>query len=273
MKTFFVLLSLSLIILAFVPGFAPAFAQEAGQLTSEQKAFHALNRLAYGPRPGETEALAASGDSGIEKWINEQLHPEEISNAGVEAQLKAFSSLSMSIAEIHEAFPRPTKDEKAGFQFNKMTAPRRILFDLISQKLIRSVESKRQLEEVLVDFWFNHFNVDFMKGQVKWYLTSYERDTIRPRVFGKFRDLLGAVAKSPAMLFYLDNFQSVRDGLTRKGKPGKKFGLNENYGRELLELHTLGVDGGYSQNDVRETARAFTGWDYSGTEEGNVVLL
>ena len=252
---------------------SPSYSSES-PTELHQKAFHLLNRLSYGPRPGELEALIQSGDAGMEKWIQAQLHPESISDSDVETQLKKLSSLTMTIPELRKAFPKADKKNKKGLSEEKEKEsaedtrmhPRRILMELIFQKIIRAAESKRQLQEVLEDFWFNHFNVDFNKGQVKWLLTSYERDTIRPHIFGKFRDLLGAVAKSPAMLFYLDNFKSVRDGMTRpdflngvEGVP-KVMGLNENYGRELLELHTLGVDGGYTQNDVRESARALTGW-------------
>ena len=132
--------------------------------------------------------------------------------------------------------------------------------DLSEGKLLRAVYSNRQLDEVLADFWFNHFNVYLDKGADRYLVTEYERDVIRPRVLGKFRDLLEATAKSPAMLFYLDNWQSVGpDAPQARGKKGAR-GLNENYGRELLELHTLGVDGGYTQADVTEAARCFTGW-------------
>jgi uncharacterized protein (DUF1800 family) len=158
-----------------------------------------------------------------------------------------------------------------------------VLSELSEQKILRAVYSERQLQEVLTDFWFNHFNVDARKGQTRFMLTEYERDAIRPHVLGRFRDLLEATAKSPAMLFYLDNWMSAdpngphvdqqlrprRPG--RRGMPappmpgpaaqqGMRRGLNENYGRELMELHTLGVDGGYTQKDVTEVARAFTGW-------------
>jgi len=135
--------------------------------------------------------------------------------------------------------------------------------DLMESKLLRAVYSNRQLSEVLDDFWFNHFNVFLDKGADRYLITEYERDVIRPHVLGKFRELLEATAKSPAMLFYLDNWQSVgphapqpRGDAAKKGRRG----LNENYGRELLELHTLGVDGGYTQKDVTEVARCFTGW-------------
>jgi uncharacterized protein (DUF1800 family) len=128
--------------------------------------------------------------------------------------------------------------------------------DLAEAKLLRAVYSDRQLEEVLTDFWYNHFNVFLDKGADRYMVTSYERDVIRPHVLGHFRDLLLATAQSPAMLFYLDNWQSKGPG----PNPKTKQGLNENYGRELMELHTLGVDGGYTQQDVTEVARCFTGW-------------
>jgi uncharacterized protein (DUF1800 family) len=131
--------------------------------------------------------------------------------------------------------------------------------DLFSGKMLRAVYSNRQLEEVLVDFWFNHFNVFLDKGADRYLITEYERDVIRPHVLGKFKDLLEATAKSPAMLFYLDNWQSVGAN-TPVPRNRPRRGLNENYGRELLELHTLGVDGGYTQKDVTEAARCFTGW-------------
>jgi uncharacterized protein (DUF1800 family) len=140
--------------------------------------------------------------------------------------------------------------------------------DLAEGKLLRAIYSNRQLEEVLTDFWFNHFNVYLDKGADHFLVTAYERDVIRPHVLGKFRDLLEATAKSPAMLFYLDNWQSR--GTSAPPGRGKRAatGLNENYGRELMELHTLGVDGGYTQHDVTEVARCFTGWTIDRPGEG-----
>jgi uncharacterized protein (DUF1800 family) len=166
--------------------------------------------------------------------------------------------------------------------------------ELSEQKVLRAVYSERQLQEVLTDFWFNHFNVDARKGRDRFLITPYERDAIRPHVLGRFRDLLGATAKSPAMLFYLDNWLSadpngphaivspprlargpfggrvVVPGRVRQPAQGPNApkGLNENYGRELLELHTLGVDGGYTQKDVTEVARAFTGWTIEPARQG-----
>jgi uncharacterized protein (DUF1800 family) len=142
--------------------------------------------------------------------------------------------------------------------------------DLAEAKLLRAIYSDRQLEEVLSDFWFNHFNIYLDKGADRYLVTEYERDVIRPRVLGKFRDLLEATAKSPAMLFYLDNWQSVGPNAPQPRGQGNKArrGLNENYGRELLELHTLGVDGGYTQKDVTEVARCFTGWTINQPQRG-----
>ena len=130
--------------------------------------------------------------------------------------------------------------------------------DLVEAKLYRAVYSNRQLQEVLADFWFNHFNVFLDKGVDHYLVTSYERDVIHPHAFSKFEDLLRATAQSPAMLFYLDNWESA--GPAAPAGRRQKRGLNENYGRELLELHTMGVDGGYTQKDVTEVARCFTGW-------------
>ena len=141
--------------------------------------------------------------------------------------------------------------------------------DLMANKFLRASYSNRQLEEVLTDFWFNHFNVDIDKGADRYMVTSYERDAIRPHVLGKFKELLVATAESPAMLFYLDNWQSTGpDAPGGRGPKAKKQGLNENYGRELMELHTLGVDGGYTQQDVTEVARCFTGWSIRNPQQG-----
>jgi uncharacterized protein (DUF1800 family) len=145
-----------------------------------------------------------------------------------------------------------------------------VMSDLCEAKILRAVYSEDQLQELLVDFWFNHFNVYMDKGADRYLVSSYERDAIRPYVFGKFYDLLLATAKSPAMMFYLDNWQSVspRQVAMRPAGKGAKRGLNENYGRELLELHTLGVDGGYTQKDVVEVARCFTGWTIANPRKG-----
>jgi uncharacterized protein (DUF1800 family) len=141
-------------------------------------------------------------------------------------------------------------------------APQQVLaHDLWEGKLYRAIYGEKQLDEVLADFWFNHFNIYLDKGADRVMVTSYERDAIRPYVLGNFRQMLEATAKSPAMLWYLDNWQSVSPDTNPRRNTGKRTrGLNENYARELLELHTLGVDGGYTQKDIIEVARCFTGW-------------
>jgi len=146
--------------------------------------------------------------------------------------------------------------------------------DLMESKILRAVYSSRQLDEVLADFWFNHFNVFLDKGADRYLITEYDQAAIRPHVLGKFRDLLEATAKSPAMLFFLDNWQSVGANVPLpRGPNAVRRGLNENYGRELLELHTLGVDGGYTQKDVTEVARCFTGWSINRPQLGGSFLF
>jgi uncharacterized protein (DUF1800 family) len=159
------------------------------------------------------------------------------------------------------------------YQQNGLQQPQRIIGELQASRILRAVYSERQLQEVMVDFWTNHFNVFANKGADRWLLPAYDRDTIRPNAMGKFSKLLLATAQSPAMLFYLDNFQSVSPDANRGGGGLRRLlnpqapqqqqprrGINENYARELMELHTLGVDGGYTQKDVQEVARCFTGW-------------
>ena len=164
--------------------------------------------------------------------------------------------------------------------------PQQVVVEELTQaKILREIYSERQLDEVMTDFWFNHFNVFINKGADRYLLTSYERDAIRPHLLGKFEDLLVATAKSPAMMFYLDNWLSVGPdsdialginphqrgyghGPRRPGKAKQASGLNENYGRELMELHTLSVNGGYSQKDVTEVAKVFTGWTLDQPKKG-----
>jgi uncharacterized protein (DUF1800 family) len=218
--------------------------------------------------------------SGVDRWIAEQLEPASIDDHEMEAKLENLKSLHMSSTELHAMYPKANKkaQAEAAAQGASMAPamdeqkPKEIEKELAAHRIVRAVESKRQLAEVLLDFWFNHFNVYGDKGQDKWLVISYERDAIRPHIFGHFRELLEATAKHPAMLFYLDNWLSVAAEPAPAAPPatgsGKRSsGLNENYARELLELHTLGVDGGYSQDDVRETARAFTGWSISHPNE------
>ena len=237
-------------------------------ISEPQKLVHVLDRLTFGARPGDLERLRRKG---IERFIEEQLHPERIPDAKSDAALAAFPTLRMTSYQLQQAYP----NAKAGMPV--MKPPREIIDQLSAAKIERAVLSERQLQEIMVDFWFNHFNVYALKNQDKWLVTSYERDVIRPRALGRFRDLLGAVAHSPAMLVYLDNYQSTIDAryapigaredisemesrMAANGNGRRKLGLNENYARELMELHTLGVDGGYTQKDVTELARILTGW-------------
>jgi uncharacterized protein (DUF1800 family) len=218
---------------------------------------HALNRLTYGPRPGDVDRVRQIG---LSAWIDAQL----ASRVGDSALARRLPALPERPAEF------ASQQEARRFGRQSVQA-------LAAAKLVRAVHSERQLEEVLVDFWFNHFNVFAGKGRTGLYVPEYERDAIRPHVLGRFRDLLGATAKSPAMLFYLDNWLSAdpdaaERAATSQRRAGRvlptrqtaanqrRRGLNENYARELLELHTLGVDGGYTQDDIIDVARAFTGW-------------
>jgi len=267
---------------------------------------HALNRITFGPRDGDVERVQSIG---LQKYIEQQLHPERIADSGMAPRLDGLKSITMSTREISQTFEAPVLEARraqkqeakadADPDAPKMPSPvqqraNSVLVELGEQKILRAVYSERQLQEVLTDFWFNHFNVDARKGRDRFMLTEYEREVIRPHVLGSFRDLLGATAKSPAMLFYLDNWMSVdpngphpvqtppryvrgpfggrmvvpgtpRQPADKKNAPK---GLNENYGRELLELHTLGVDGGYTQKDVTEVARAFTGWTIENPRQG-----
>ena len=267
---------------------------------------HLLNRISYGPRPADLERVRQRG---IQAYIEEQLHPERIADEGVQARLAGMTTLTLSTSELLERYQQPALQARRQRQQAaansasgsaperpmrdpNMQPPNQPLVELSEQKLLRAIYSDRQLEQVLTDFWFNHFNVDARKGPVRFMLTEYEREAIRPHVLGRFRDLLGATAKSPAMLFYLDNWMSAGNDASRtqraqraqrpqrQGQPlgpqqplgplrplppappanAVRRGLNENYARELMELHTLGVDGGYTQKDVAEVARAFTGW-------------
>ncbi|HEY7213207.1 MAG TPA: DUF1800 domain-containing protein [Thermoanaerobaculia bacterium] len=301
--------------------------KEAG-LSERQAAAHLLNRFAFGPRPGEVDAVVKMG---LDRWFERQL-AANLPDGRVDEDLRALPALRLSTREIAERYPPPgmvlyeareagvlpadvgrkdLKDQDRAALKDKVMAYAReqgyrsqkeLLGQLMTQKLLRAVESENQLAEVMTDFWFNHFNVSLTDKKARTFLLPYERDAIRPHALGRFRDLLEATAKSPAMLLYLDNAQSsaadgspttmakeigrsprqraFMEGRGRGGFGGRRFGsfadrdpqmeqperrmrprgVNENYARELMELHTLGVDGGYTQQDVVEVARAFTGW-------------
>ncbi|HWN43359.1 MAG TPA: DUF1800 domain-containing protein [Thermoanaerobaculia bacterium] len=252
--------------------------KEAG-LSEREAAAHLLNRFAYGPRPGEVEAVVKMG---LDRWLERQL-AADLPDRELDRRLDRLPALEMSASEIARTYPRPgmlraeasragvipedTEDKKerrgAVMQWAEergYRSQRELAGQLMAQKLWRAVESENQLAEVMTDFWFNHFNVSMTDNQSRGHLLSYERDAIRPNALGKVRDLLGATAKHPAMLLYLDNARS-----------NARRGLNENYARELLELHTLGVDGGYTQRDIVEVARAFTGWTV-GVRDGGFLF-
>ena len=286
---------------------------------------HVLNRIGFGPAPGDIERVRTIG---LDKYIDQQLRPESLADERMTSRLTGLDTLTRSSRELAEDYfmpaqmerrrtqqqtasqpaetPTDKRDTRTPAQVELMQGERRVFTDLAQQKILRAVYSDRQLNEVMVDFWFNHFNVFAGKGQTRNYLTEYERDALRPHVLGKFRDLLGATAQSPAMLFYLDNWQSAapegaptsasNDRRNERVNPRRPFGrpgqidmpprrrtvadlpqgaqnrrprgLNENYARELMELHTLGVDGGYTQKDVQEVARAFTGWTIANPRQG-----
>jgi len=237
----------------------------------DRRIMHALSRLTYGARPGDVERVRAMG---LSVWIDRQLRPATIDDSATERTLTELTTLRMPISEALREFPRPNPKLQAMIANGEMSRqemlerypiekrPARIATELQAAKVVRAVTSERQLEEVMVDFWFNHFNVFAGKGDVRWYVSSYERDAIRPYALGRFPDLVRATAYHPAMLFYLDNWLSAKPDFIVPVGPnrGRRAGLNENYARELMELHTLGVDGGYTQKDVTEVARAFTGW-------------
>jgi uncharacterized protein (DUF1800 family) len=251
-------------------------------LNLHEKVAHLLDRLAFGGRPGEAEKLERGGQPALQKWIDAQLDPEKVPDSDLEQKLAGLRAPSMTPDQLLVTYKRPEEIavsmgiKKEDFQKNEdlkkeirkkigeENLPDEIFREMASQRILRAVESRRQLQEVLADFWLNHFNIDISKGEERWLLPEFERDVIRKHLFGKFSELLEGAAHSPAMLFYLDNqaSQSAIDysNPKRGPVPRKNGGLNENYAREILELHTLGVDGGYQQSDVTELARILTGW-------------
>ena len=319
-------------------GRVPAGEAGPARLTEDQKAIHVLNRLGFGARPGDVAKVKAMG---IRNYIEQQLDPGKISDSLAEKKVAGLEIFNMSTAEVFAKYPsgaallrnldaaknRPGAAMPAAANADLSEADRkerqqrlqelykkydlrpagRLQPQITANRVLRAVYSERQLQEVMVDFWQNHFNVFAGKGAVRWYIPSYERDVLRKNAMGNFRDLLVGTAKHPAMLFFLDNFESTapqpaapprplnriqqamrdgtftpqmrerlkeRQGITddeidkriarlRNARPMPNRparGLNENYARELMELHTMGVDSGYTQKDIVEVARAFTGW-------------
>lgn len=335
------------------------------KLTEDQKVAHVLNRLGFGARPGDVARVKALG---LQKYIDQQLEPASIDDAAAEARVKNLEVFELSTSELFAKYPNPGAllqmlerggRQQAAQNADEMTDADRqarqrklreyyqkydlrpantILPQITTNRVLRAVYSERQLQEVMVDFWQNHFNVFAGKAAVRWYIPSYERDVLRKNALGNFKDLVVGTAKHPAMLFYLDNFESVspnaqtpgqgrgaqrlqqfmrnggqltpqmRDRIRQQtgatdaqidqrmrdmrsdpqaGQQRQRRGINENYARELMELHTLGVDGGYSQKDIVEVAKCFTGWtiadprgyrraaanDINGTENRQIARL
>lgn len=218
----------------------------------------ALSRVAFGPRPGDVERVQSMG---VDVFIEEQLHPESIDDSSLEQQLDEHCpTLHMGAGELAAEYPPVVPGAKESPQqrieellaqlglSRELPGPAEVVAQLQEATLLRAIYSRRQLFETLVDFWSNHLNIFILKNQDRWLKTVDDREVIRRYALGNFHDLLLASATSPAMLEYLDNRQNV------KGIP------NENYAREVMELHTLGVDGGYTQKDVQELARCLTGW-------------
>src|SRR5438309_4313657 len=284
------------------------------ELPADQQIIQALNRLTFGARPGDAQKVRAIG---LDNWIDQQLHPGKINDDALNLFASRYSALNQDQNDLLRQYAQQQQERRVvkrdrADSTKGMTADdsamlmqlrqqensrRQIVTQLQSSRVARAVASERQLKEVMTDFWENHFNIYAQKGGPEpYYLTDFDQNVIRPHALGKFRDLLEAVAKSPAMLFYLDNARSMADstrptlagegrrmrdaGSGRRGmgqirmqqrqpqQQRQRQGLNENYGRELLELHTLGVDGGYTQQDVINVARAFTGWTIQPPAQG-----
>jgi uncharacterized protein (DUF1800 family) len=299
------------------------FAYKSAGLTERQAAAHLLSRFTYGATPGQIDAVVKMG---LEDWFKHQL-TADLPEDSLNKRLTPYDILTFTNEDIINTFPdRGTvlrnaardgfvskdslyvaKDKRAFnaqiqlyMQSKRYRPEQEVNLQFESQKILRATYANNQLQEVLTDFWFNHFNVSFAKNGPGKYIPAYERDVIRPHVFGRFDELLLATAKSPAMLYYLDNFNSVGPPPERKAIPApapvntdqmmlmdmsdsarKKLltpppvvrrnvsGLNENYAREVMELHTLGVDGGYTQSDVTQAARLLTGWTMFPTGEAS----
>jgi uncharacterized protein (DUF1800 family) len=234
--------------------------KQAISLNSDVEILHILNRLSFGPIPGQIEEVKAKG---IEVYIQTQLAPESISESSLlESHLAKLETISKSPVELFQQYSFPAQVQKGERlteekQEKLKKARKKVRQEAIEAHLARAIASNRQLQEVMVDFWFNHFNVYDKKDVTDLWVADYENE-IRSHVLGKFRDLLAVTAHHPAMLWYLDNRLN-----TDPNSPAAKGifdGLNENYARELMELHTLGVDGGYTQADVIALAKILTGW-------------
>lgn len=294
--------------------FSARFPYKKSGLTERQAAAHLLSRFTYGATPNQVDAVVKMG---LEKWFNQQLDAS-LPDDSLNQLLNNYDALKLTNTQIVNIYPKggqtvrmavkdgfinkdsvnktdrkEYKEQLAAYMKQKGLKPEQELFrQFINQKILRAAYTQNQLQEVLTDFWFNHFNVSITKNDCAQFIPAYERDVIRPNALGKFDELLLATAKSPAMLYFLDNFSSsgtntnnqaakaklqlrfanqqtgdMQDSASRKTQTINKIklvkkasGLNENYAREVMELHTLGVDGGYTQQDVTQAAQVLTGW-------------
>jgi uncharacterized protein (DUF1800 family) len=296
------LVGLAVVPLSLATGQVPA-------LTPRDSAYHVLTRLAYGPRPGEVERVAQQG---VMAWINRQLSPGDIDDARLAEHERHFQILAYDRGDLARLYfdaqraRRERQQKAAADTLSDSVGPaerqgRQLAAQFAELAVTRATLSERQLYEVMADFWVNHFNIFLGKGADRFLTPEYVEQVIRPRALGKFEDLLIATARSPAMLFYLDNWESVvpgavppaalrlsarpffgrrpplfgtapdpatMDSMRRQAQQRMPQGINENYARELLELHTLGVDGGYTQQDVINVARIFTGWSIKQPQQG-----
>ncbi|MBE9011019.1 DUF1800 domain-containing protein [Pseudanabaenaceae cyanobacterium LEGE 13415] len=223
--------------------------------------------MSYGIRPGDLDRMTRLG---IDRYIQQQLNPSSESPELTQQidQLTTLQKTPVELYQWHRQFnPRSQQGDPQANQLQQRNIRRQILEEAIQARLLRAVNSDRQLQEQMVDFWFNHFNVFSGKGLTRLWVGAYENTAIRPHALGRFRDLLEATARHPAMLYYLDNWQNTNPD--SPGVRGRFKGLNENYARELMELHTIGVNGGYTQQDVVTLARIFTGWGLSHSRPGS----
>ena len=248
--------------IAEVGSATPATTAPASSTDEEiARTLHLLNRAAFGPSLRSLEEVQTMGRSA---WLLEQLQPQNTADSALEEKLAVYPALAMSTSELLTNYPiEQSRDEPAG-----IGRPQRIPTEVAAAQLTRAVHARAQLREVMTDFWFNHFNVYSQAGLGRQTIVAYLRDAIRPHALGRFGDMLRATAESPAMLYYLDNYRS-----SRPGSAGRYSGINENYARELLELHTLGVNGGYTQEDIVEVARAFTGWTFTPARTGAIEFV
>jgi uncharacterized protein (DUF1800 family) len=228
-------------------------------LAANSNTLHLLNRLSFGPTPTEIQLVESLG---VKTYLKSQLNPESIQESPqLEQKIATFTTLQKSPIELFQEYGPTKKLEELNQQErNKLDKNLRFLREeAINAHLLRSIASRRQLQEVMVDFWLNHFNFYFRKAMLtQLWIGKYEQDAIRPHALGKFRDLLSATAHHPVMLVYLDNWLNTDP--KSAGAKGQFKGLNENYARELMELHTMGVDGGYTQQDIIALAKILTGW-------------